>query len=187
MLEYIDAIDKSLIYAINQWHQPLVDFVMYWTSETITWIPLYAFLIFVLYRTLGWKATLFWLLMIALLVTVADQFTSSFMKPYFARLRPSHALEALALPAGKGGTYGFASSHAANTFALAMMMYLLLRQHIKSIKLLFVWAAFVSFSRVYLGLHYLSDVLVGGIVGVLAAWLLWFLGNKVIEKIPQQV
>ena len=182
MLEYIDAFDKSLIYAINQWHQPLVDFVMYWASETITWIPFYAFLIFVLYRTLGWKATLFWLMVIALLITVADQFTSSFMKPYFSRLRPSHALEGLALPAGKGGTFGFASSHAANTFALAMMMFLLLRFRIKSIVVLFIWAAFVSFSRVYLGLHYLTDVLVGAGVGMLAAWLLWLGGDFITRK-----
>jgi undecaprenyl-diphosphatase len=111
------------------------------------------------------------------------------MKPYFTRLRPSHepSLEGLVhlVEGYKGGTYGFASSHAANTFGTAMFLYLLFRIKKSWIVWLFPWAAFVSYTRIYLGVHYPGDIVGGAGVGLLCAWFsfkLCMLLYKWIEK-----
>jgi undecaprenyl-diphosphatase len=104
------------------------------------------------------------------------------MKPFFARLRPCHVPEfqhILNLPDGCGGRFGMDSSHAANTVGLAMFLLLTLGKQYKFIGLMFVWAIFVSFSRVYLAAHYFTDIFVGGLVGILSAW--------VVAKIPEKV
>lgn len=107
-----------------------------------------------------------------LTILLADQITSSIMKPYFARLRPSHdpALNGLLhlVNGYKGGLYGFASGHAANTFGIATFFWLLFRSRYNWIGLLFLWAVAVTYTRLYLGVHYPSDILVGGTIGILS-------------------
>lgn len=91
------------------------------------------------------------------------------MKPFFARPRPSHEpglAGLLHLVNGyKGGAYGFASSHAANTFGVAMFIYLLFRSRYAWISAIFVWAAVMSYTRIYLGVHYPGDIFAGALVG----------------------
>ncbi|MDX1904611.1 MAG: phosphatase PAP2 family protein [Thermonemataceae bacterium] len=183
MLELVDKWDKDFIWWINQRHEIWADFLMKWASHTNIWIPFYAILLFFLWKAKQRKIV-FYLLGIALVITLADQFTSSFMKPYFARLRPCHATnweQSLHLPDGCGGQYGFASSHAANTFALATFMWLALRKHYKFVYLLFFWASFVSFSRIYLAAHYLTDVLVGAIIGAIFAYIVFKIPEKILK------
>ena len=111
---------------------------------------------------------------ITLTIVLADQITSTLMKPYFARLRPSHEplLQSLIhiVDGYKGAKYGFASSHAANTFGAATFFFLLLRKNYKWIGLIFLWAAVATYSRIYLGVHYPGDIVVGGFVGALAGY-----------------
>ena len=182
MLEQIDIWDKELIIWLNSKHNVVFDFLMTWASSTKIWIPFYAFLMFLLVRVMGRKS-LFYILGIALVILLADQFTSSFMKPYFARLRPCHSEigSLLSLPDGCGGKFGFASSHAANTFALAMFWWLSIRKHYKAMYLLFCWAAIVSFSRMYLAAHYFTDVLVGALIGIVFAYLVFKIPEKVLK------
>ncbi|GAB4123226.1 MAG: phosphatase PAP2 family protein [Raineya sp.] len=182
MLEQIDIWDKELIIGLNRWHSPMTDWLMTWVSHTNVWIPLYIFLLFLLVRVMGRKS-IFYILGIVLLIILSDQFTSSFMKPYFARLRPCHSEIAplLHLPNGCGGKFGFASSHAANTFALAMFWWLSLRKYYKAMHLLFFWAAVVSFSRMYLAAHYFTDVFVGGLIGLALAYLVFKIPEKVLR------
>lgn len=157
---------------------------MLWATETFFWTPLYLVLLALIIKTYKWNAVLI-LVGIALTITLADQITSSVMKPYFARPRPSHeaGLQGLLhlVNGYTGGAYGFASSHAANTFGVALFIFLLLRRHYAWISAIFIWAALVSYTRIYLGVHYPGDIAVGALVGS-ACGLIAFWCTQQIEK-----
>jgi len=167
------AWDENLFRIINESHTAFLDNFMQFLSDKFVWIPLYAALIYLLYRTKpqAIKAALFYVI---LAVIWADQISSSVLKPFVKRLRPSHVAEFkswIHLPNGEGGLYGFCSSHAANAFAVACCIFLLTKN--KSIGIsLFIWAALVSYSRIYLGVHYPLDVITGAFVGISGAWIL---------------
>lgn len=171
MIEYLTELDKDIFIYLNGFHTPFLDSVMLLVSEKLVWLPLYLYMMYLIFRDHGKEG---WLALIGITLTIviADQVASSFMKPYFARLRPSHepSLQSLIHVVGyKGKKFGFASSHAANTFGAATFLFLLFRKTKKWIAILFAWAALVTYSRIYLGVHYPGDIFVGSIVGVLAA------------------
>jgi len=173
-MEELISLDKKLFLYLNQHHTPWLDPFMFWMSQTYTWVPLYAFLLFAAFKNYG-KSTWLIIVCIAVTITLSDQLASGLLKPLFMRLRPSHdpELENVIhyVNGYKGGLYGFASSHASNVFALAMFFWLLFRRTYKSTALLFAWAAIVAYTRIYLGVHFPGDVIVGAAVGVLAAWI----------------
>lgn len=151
-------------------------------THRFTWIPLYILIIVYIFIEKKSEAFNFknglnpikvkFLRLVYIIASVglADRFTSGFMKPYFERLRPCHdptVSNVLHLVGNCGGQYGFASSHASNSFALALCFYLLYRKTNKYSWVLFIWAAIVSYSRVYIGVHYPTDILMGAIVGML--------------------
>jgi undecaprenyl-diphosphatase len=106
------------------------------------------------------------------------------MKPFFQRLRPCHdpVIQHIVHVVGDcGGQFGFASSHAANCFALAMAFYLLFSTKKLSF-FLFLWAIIVSYSRIYVGVHFPSDLIVGALVGVMITILLWILINLITSN-----
>lgn len=173
MLEYLLELDRELFLYLNGFHTARLDPVMELISGKYLWIPLYLYLIYLVFKDYsndGWLV----LIGIVLTITLADQVTTSVMKPYFARLRPSHdpSLENLVhiVNGYKGSKFGFASSHAANTFGGATFFFLLFGRKKKWITVLFFWAIVVTYSRIYLGVHYPGDIVVGWLVGVLAAF-----------------
>lgn len=188
-MDEILALDRELFLDLNgNSHAPWLDQLMMFLSSTMAWIPLYLLLLYLLIRTFK-KETWTVLLAIALTILIADQVTSTFMKPFFERLRPSHdpALsEAVTIVNEyRGGKYGFASSHAANTFGIAALMWLILRRYRPWIGLLFLWALLVGYTRIYLGVHYPGDILGGFFVGFLAAlisWWCWMYLKNLLEK-----
>jgi undecaprenyl-diphosphatase len=108
-----------------------------------------------------------------------DQVTSSFMKPFFERLRPCHEFDhnQITLLASCGGKYGFASGHAANTMGLAIGVLFLFKKNIYTLSLVF-WAVAVGYSRIFIGVHYPGDVLAGFLLG----WLISFFWYKLFQK-----
>jgi undecaprenyl-diphosphatase len=145
-------------------------------SEKEASIPLYAFLLYHIYGAYK-RRTWGILLSIVILIVMTDQFTTTLMKPFFERPRPSHepTLQGLVhlVNGYSGGKYGFASSHAANTFGVAMFLSCLLKREKPWISWLFLWAAFVSYTRIYLGVHYPGDIIVGALIGILFGWLVF--------------
>ena len=171
MIDKLIELDKQFLLFFNGNHLPWLDPVMLFITETFVWLPLYLFLIYLIvkdYRKEAWIA----LIGIGVTILLSDQITASLMKPYFARLRPSQepTLEGLVhlVDGYKGGKYGFASSHAANTFGTATFFWLLFGEKRKWILFLFAWAALMTYTRLYLGVHYPGDILVGALVGVLS-------------------
>ena len=176
MIDAIIELDKQLFLILNGMHANWLDPIMELSSKTVASMPLYGFLLYQIFRVHKQKS---WeiLLSIGLLILMTDQFTSGLMKPFFERPRPSHepTLQGMVhiVNGYSGGNYGFASSHAANTFGIAMFLSCLFKRQKPWINWLFLWAAFVSYTRIYLGVHYPGDIIIGALIGLLFAWLVF--------------
>lgn len=185
MTETFVELDKELFSYLNNLHTSWLDPVMYFLTHTLSWAPLFVYLLYLIVKHHGKNAWIF-LFGITLTVILADQITSTLMKPYFARLRPTHdpSIRDTVHTVNDyfGGKYGFASSHAANTFGVAVLIFLLLRKHFRAAGLIFIWAAFVSYTRIYLGVHFPGDIIAGAIVGGICGWLSYIVSVKLNEK-----
>ena len=199
MLEQLVHIDTEILLAINGWHAPWADTLMWIISAKTTWIPLYLLLIGLLvwrYRQpaptpIKWlqkvPACVVMIVVIGLAVGAADFIASGILKDWVARPRPSRVPElegVLHLVNGyKSGQYGFVSSHAANTMAVALLFSLIWRNKIATVGLM-LWVAANCYSRMYLGVHYPTDILGGLIVGSLVAvGGYWLLGRcRLVER-----
>lgn len=174
-LNSLTDLDHRLLLAINRAHTPALDRLMVFASDRYTWFPAYAVLILWLidiFRRRAWRL----LPLLVSSIALADTITSRLFKPFFGRLRPCHApglLGRLHLPDGCGGQFGFLSSHAANSFALAVFLLLVLPAgpRFRALQILaFLWAGLLSYSRIYLAAHYPSDVLGGALIGAGLGW-----------------
>lgn len=184
MLERLIHIDTEILLAINGWHAPWADTLMWIISAKATWIPLYVLLIGLLiwrYRkpaptAVKWlqrvPACVVMIVVIALAVGAADFIASGILKDLIARPRPTRVPElegVLHLVNGyRSGQYGFVSSHAANTMACALLFSLIWRNKIATCGLM-LWVAANCYSRMYLGVHYPTDILGGLMIGTLTA------------------
>lgn len=176
--------DQELFIWLNSIHYPWLDEIMYWVTFKFTWIPLYIFLVLSTVKSEK-QRSLAIVMTVITAVVIADKITSGLMKPYFMRLRPCHepSLAHLLHSVGDcGGLYGFASSHASTSFALAVTWFLLLGKRIKYMSWLLVWACLYSYSRVYVGVHYPGDILVGAVIGLLTGMLCVQIHNTIIKK-----
>jgi undecaprenyl-diphosphatase len=173
----LDQIDKSLFLFLNSLNSPAWDRIMWIISGKATWVPLYIIILLLVWDRYRKKILVILPVMI-LAVVISDQLSVHAFKEVFMRLRPCHepSLEGLVhIVNGKcGGKYGFVSSHASNSFAVALISLLLLKKRWFTVFIL-VWASVVGYSRIYLGVHYPGDVICGAILGSVAGWLLYLL------------
>lgn len=175
-MEEILNLDRRISLFFNGSDSMIFDDVFYTATLTVTWIPVGLLLLYIVYRNGGVK--MFWmvLMMILLGIFISDQLSSSIVKPLTHRFRPANDPEIMYLVDVvndyRGGRYGFFSAHASNTFTVAVFLALLFRHRVVSIMLV-SWAALNCYTRVYLGVHYMGDVLVGTCVGILVGSLLY--------------
>ena len=173
MFDKLLDFDKTLFLFLNDKHTIIFDFIMYWASNKLIWIPLYILFIYLLFKYYSKQA--FWIILGALLVVgLSDLISVHLFKNMVMRLRPCHdpsIAQVVHLVRNHcGGEYGFYSSHASNHFALAIWMGFFLKGKIKFIRwYLYLWASIIAYSRIYLGVHFPLDVLVGTIMGILTA------------------
>lgn len=173
----LSTIDSDLFLFLNGLHAERWDTVMIAITHMWVWIPLYLLLIYWAVRQYGKRC---WWVFVALAVVVlcSDQLSAHVCKPFFQRLRPCFNPDfqgIIHLPKGlAGGKYGFVSSHAANTFAVAAFLTPVLRNYRPwPAIVLYLWAFLSSYSRIYIGFHYPSDILCGAVLGMFVGMILW--------------
>lgn len=186
-MDWLQQIDTRIFLAINGLHNETWDAIMWWISGKATWWPFYLLLL----CFLGWKKRWHLVPMILFIVAgivVTDQTSVHLFKELFQRLRPCHepSLEGLVHLVNNrcGGQYGFISSHAANSFGVAVLLSFWIRNRWFT-AVMVCWALLVSYSRIYLGVHYPGDVIAGALWGFICGWLFYLLFRWVIGKMPQ--
>ncbi|MDQ3193068.1 MAG: phosphatase PAP2 family protein [Bacteroidota bacterium] len=186
MLELLKQFDKELFLFLNGIHSPLLDVIMYWFSDKFFWIPFYFFLLIIIGWKNGFKSLLILIPVVALVITLSDQLSVHLFKEVFKRYRPCHNEQIKSyvhLVNGCGGIYGFVSSHAANTFALAIFIGFVLKEKIKFILyIMLLWAFLVSYSRIYTGVHYPLDIIAGALLGITIGMLGFYLYFQISKK-----
>lgn len=184
---WLSDIDARLLLIVNGAHSPFFDSVMWCISGRWIWVPFYAVLAYLLFRRMSWKRASICLVTIGLIILAADQTCATLIRPEIDRLRPANLNNPLSsfvhvVNGYRGGRYGFPSCHAANTFALAVFMSLVIRHKWFTV-MMFSWAFVVSYSRMYLGVHYFGDLFCGATIGSLFAVLFYYLQNYLFKRL----
>ena len=184
-MEQLIELDQELFLFLNNLGNPAWD--DFWNILTNKWssIPLYAFLIYLLYRCLGAKGAIITVILVAGMITITDQLANIF-KDGFQRARPCRqegVMEYARFIAVRCGSYGYFSAHAASSAALAIYMGFILKPfYSRMFYVLIFWALMVAYSRIYVGVHYPGDVLTGMLLGSIIGWIFYILQQRLMKK-----
>jgi undecaprenyl-diphosphatase len=175
LLLQLYAVDCNVLLFINGHHCFSADLFMYMVSDKMVWLPLYLFLFLYIGYSFGWRRAITSLVLIVLCLVLTDQISSSFIRSAVCRMRPANPDNPLSafihtVNDYHGGSYGFPSSHAANTAGLTCFCVFVLRRRWLS-WVMVGWMVLVCYSRMYLGVHYPSDILAGWLLGFLCMQL----------------
>lgn len=183
MLEKIIALDTELLIFLNGLGSESYDSLWLIITKQINWIPLFLLFLYLIFKKIGAKQTLYLILFIALLLTFTDQVTNLF-KNGFQRLRPcsNPEINTIIRVVKSSSSYSFFSGHAANSMAVAVFLYSLLNRYYKFAFLLFLWPLIFAYSRIYLGLHYPLDILCGYLFGMFSGFMFFKIYQAVQKK-----
>lgn len=192
MLDQLKELDTQLFLYLNNLGVETYDQFWLAVSGVSIWFPFYGLLLIGMFYSYKPKSFAWGLLFLSLTVVATDQGSVQLFKEQFMRLRPCH-VDAIfdqmrLVKGGCGGKYGFISSHASNTFGLALFMGLALRHKFRwALGFLLLWAAMVSYSRIYLGVHYPLDIICGALYGALCGFLLHLAFAKFVNPVKRPV
>lgn len=185
-MEFLIRLDFHLFHLINQvWTSPMLDAIMAFMRNQYVWGPLYVFLIVFLLFNFGAKGLYYCLFLIGLLI-ISDQVSSNLIKNNVKRLRPCNQVELqdqrrLLVRCGSG--YSFTSSHATNHFTFAMFVLVASLNYLgKARFIMLIWAGWIAYAQVYVGVHFPFDVFVGTVVGSLIGYFGALVYNKILYK-----
>jgi undecaprenyl-diphosphatase len=176
LIEEIINIDKTFFLWLNSFHTPELDITMKWLTNSATWLPFPIFLVFYIFKNNPFKISIKYIFLTILAIGLSDFATSRMFKPYFLRLRPCYdeTLHLKMILVGNcGGQYGFVSSHAATSTALACMFFFFSKKNDLVPKFLIFWAIIICYTRIYLGVHFPLDIIGGAIVGYLISFIIF--------------
>ena len=183
MIEKLEYWDRQFFLWLNGLHQDWLDQPMFYMTDKLFWIPVYILLLILIYRAFGLKNAIWTLVGVALVITFSDRISVEFFKEVFQRYRPTHNLEIKNMVHRvndySGGRFGFVSSHAANFFGIGAFLYPILQKAYGRVALwIFAWVALVCYTRIYLGVHYPSDILCGALLGLVIGRLIYLFFKK---------
>ena len=183
MIQYLEGLDIELFRLLNGCHNNFFDEFFWLVTGKFAWIPMILALLYVSFKK-HWKMGVLLILGIAITITLCDQISSGLIKDAVCRLRPTRnamlADTVHIVNDYRGGMYGFVSSHAANSFGVAMLLLVVFRNKFFSWTIL-SWAFLVSYSRIYLGVHFPGDIICGGLLGLAIGWLVSFFYQKALQ------
>ena len=188
-IQRLIGFDQELLLKLNGSDSLFWDGFMWISTNMFTWIPLAIVLLYVILKNNKIKEALVIIALLGVVIALADQISSGICKPFFARFRPTQDPELMyqidIVNGYRGGIYGFISSHATNTFAVAVFLSLILKSGSLAI-ILFIWATLNAISRIYLGVHYPGDIFFGTLVGVGAGILIYMIYKKLQQTLLKQ-
>ena len=184
MIEYLANIDQQWFLTLNGINSAFFDELFWLITGKFAWIPMICVLLYCSFRH-NWKVGVSMIVAVALVITLCDQISSGIIKDAVCRLRPTHDPDIGGLVHVvndyRGGQYGFVSSHAANSFGVAVFLAMVFRRRLFTWVIL-AWALILSYSRIYLGVHYPGDIVCGGLLGAALGALVYCMYKKVIKS-----
>ncbi len=186
MIDFINTLDTKVFLELNQLHAPFWDYFMSAFSGKVIWVPMYATVAYLMFKNLSWKVALSFLIAIALIIALSDMTCAKVIRPFAERLRPANIENPIShmvhiVENYRGGAYGFPSCHAANSFAFVTFLAMIIKNRLL-LAFAFSWAVVNCYSRIYLGVHYTGDIIVGALVGSIIAWLVVTATRKIVTE-----
>jgi len=173
MLDKLIEFDRDVFIYLNSLGSEFFDPFWLFITNQVSWIPVFAIIAYLTFKRLGWRHALLVVSMIAVLIALTDQTTNLF-KNGFQRLRPGNNPEIAGIIRAiqHRQSFSFISGHASNSMAAAFFLYHVLKPYLKYMGFFFLWPLIFAYSRIYLGLHYPGDILIGYAYGIFTGWLI---------------
>lgn len=173
MMEFLFNLDREVFLFLNNLGTESWDGFWLFITKQFNWIPIFLIILYLVHKHYGWRHALLIIGMISLLILITDQTTNQLFKFRFERLRPGSdpSLDGLMRAVKTSSTFSFISGHASNSMAACFFLYTVLKTRVKYIEFMFLWPLIFAYSRIYLGLHYPGDILIGYLWGIIMALL----------------